>query len=93
MSDVQRPILGLSGAEAARVLGVHELTVARLVRQGVLHKRAQRQQFAEVLGLTSGRVTQLVHEGKLPAVRSGRRRFYRRHQVEVIANARGAPLG
>ena len=116
--SLERPILGLSGAEAARILGVHELSVARLVRHGVLHKPVKRQQYAldrteveayalerwkpghpywlssqeaaEVLGLTSSRVSQLARAGKIPAVRHGRRWFFRRHQVNVVANARGA---
>ena len=37
---------GISAAEAAQILGVHELSVALLVRQCVLHKPARRQQFA-----------------------------------------------
>ena len=120
MSDPPRPILGLSGAEGARILGIHEVSVARLVRQGVLHKPAGRQQYAldrdeveqlaldrytpgppywltsaeagEVLGLTPTSVNRLARAGKIPAVRHGRRWLYRRHQVEVLANARAARL-
>ena len=43
---------------------------------------------AEILGVTPNRVRQLVDRGFLPAVRHDGRWFFRRHQVEVIANAR-----
>lgn len=39
----ERPILGVSGAEAAEVLGVHEITVSKYVREDRLHRRAPRQ--------------------------------------------------
>ena len=116
----ERPILGVSGAEAARILDMGELSVDRRVRQGVLHKPVKRQQYAldhteveayalqrwkpghpywrssheaaEILGLTSSRVSQLARAGKIPAVRHRRRWFFRRHQVDVVANAREARL-
>lgn len=34
---------GLSGAEAAEILGISEMSVARLVMQGVLHKQVKHQ--------------------------------------------------
>ena len=45
---------------------------------------------AEILGVTPNRVRQLVDRGFLPAVRHEGRWYFRRHQVEVIANAREA---
>lgn len=42
-SDTSRPILGLSGAEAAEILGVRELRVAQLVVDGVLSKAVKHQ--------------------------------------------------
>ena len=36
-----RPILGISGAEAAQILGIRELSVASLVHRGILHKPAK----------------------------------------------------
>lgn len=68
MSDSPRPILGLSGAEAARILGVHELSVVRLVRQGVLHKPVKRQQSA----LDRAEVEQPPFSGGLPVTPTGR---------------------
>ena len=47
-------------------------------------------EVAEILGVTQHRVRQLVARGFLRAVRYGSRWFYRRHQVEVVANARDA---
>jgi hypothetical protein len=41
--DISRPILGLSGAEAADILGVRELRVAQLVVDGVLPKAVKHQ--------------------------------------------------
>ena len=110
------PILGISRAEAARILGIRELSVTRLVRQGVLHKPAKDQRFAldlaeveqlaleryhpghpywmstgeaaELLGVTPTRVRQLVARGFVPAVAQEGRSYFRRHQLEVIANAR-----
>jgi len=110
------PILGVSGKEAANILGIRELSVARLVSQGVIPKTAKHARFAldrsdvervaleryqaghrywlstreaaEVLGVGTTRVLQLVDRGFLPAVKHEGRWNFRRHQVEVIANAR-----
>lgn len=32
------PRIGISGAEAAEILGIHELSVSRLVGRGILRK-------------------------------------------------------
>jgi excisionase family DNA binding protein len=45
---------------------------------------------AELLGVTRNRVQQLVDRGFLPAIRHDGRWFFRRHQVEVVVNAREA---
>ena len=108
---------GISGREAAEILGIHQLSVSRLVSRGVLRKavphrriglvRADVEQLAleryahrdhpywtttagaaEILAVTANRVRQLVDRGFLPAVMHEGRCFYRRHQVQVIANAR-----
>ena len=47
---------------------------------------------AEILGVSTTRVKQLARDGRLPAVRHGRYYRFRRHQIEVIANAREARL-
>jgi len=39
------PIDGISGAEAAEILGIQELSVSRLVMQGVLRKAVRGQKF------------------------------------------------
>lgn len=43
--DAERPILGISIAEAARILGVREPTVSRLVAAGMLHKPAKHMRY------------------------------------------------
>ena len=45
---------------------------------------------AQILGVTRARVYQLREAGRIPAVQYGGRWFYRRPQLEVIANARDA---
>jgi excisionase family DNA binding protein len=45
---------------------------------------------ADFLGVTRERVRQLAVDDRLPCVVHDGRRYYRRHQVEVIANARQA---
>lgn len=47
-------------------------------------------QAADILGVNRSRVGQLVDAGLLPCERLGRRRVFRRTQVQVIANARRA---
>ena len=47
-------------------------------------------EVAELLSVTPTRVRQLVDRGFLPAVRHHGRWFFRRHQIEVVANARDA---
>jgi len=114
--DPEPPLLGISGKEAAKILGITELSVARLVLQGVLRKPAKWQRFAldlaeveqvaleryrpahpywlttteaaKLLGVTPTRVRQLVARGFVPAVSHQGRNYFRRHQLEVIANAR-----
>lgn len=49
---------------------------------------ATRQEAADALGVSVGRVRRLVAAGRLPAVRHGRRWIFRRDQLEVVANAR-----
>jgi excisionase family DNA binding protein len=117
--DGGAPILGLSGAEAAQILGVNsEVYVHKLVWQGVIPKerkyvrggldredveRVALERYkpghpywlsgveaAQVLGLSRQRVQRLAVQGRLPFVEHKGRRFYRRHQLEVIANARRA---
>jgi hypothetical protein len=113
------PIGGISGAEAAEVLGLaSELYVSRLIKEGITTKAIHGQRYglertevervalerwqpgkpywttsataAELLALTQTRVRQLVDQGSLPALQHDGRWFFRRHQVEVIANAREA---
>jgi len=115
--DEGAPRLGISGAEAAAILGIHELSVSRLVGRGILPKSVPHRKIgldradverlaleryahkdhpywtttagaAEILGVTPNRVRQLVERGFLPAVQHKGRWYFRRHQVEVIANAR-----
>ena len=43
-----------------------------------------------MFGVSVTRLNQLARAGKLPAVQHNGSRFYRRHQLEVIANARDA---
>jgi predicted site-specific integrase-resolvase len=109
---------GISGAEAAEILGIRELSVSRLVTQGVLTKAVRGQKYglertdverlalkryrpghpywctsggaAEILGVSVTRVHQLVDRGFVPAVQHAGRWYFRRHQLEVIANARDA---
>jgi hypothetical protein len=45
---------------------------------------------AAILGVTTNRVRQLGQRGVLPAVNRDGRHYFRRHRVEVIANARDA---
>jgi Helix-turn-helix domain len=109
--------IGISAAEAAEILGIHELSVSRLLGRGILRKAIPHRKIgldradverialernahrdhrywtttagaAEILGVTANRVRQLVDRGFLPAVRHDGRWYLRRHQVEVIANAR-----
>ena len=47
-------------------------------------------EVAELLGVSKQRVGQLVRKGFLPGVEHKGRRLFRRHQVEVIGNARDA---
>jgi len=114
--DPEPPLLGISGKEAAKILGITELSVRRLVQQGVLHKPAKYQRFAldlaeveqvalqryrpghpywlttteaaKLLEVTPTRVRQLVARGFVPAVVHQDRSYFRRPQLEVIANAR-----
>ena len=113
-----RPIQGISGREAAEILGLSsEISVCRLVGTGVLTKAKhlgapstatrssgsrcsgtdpvirtgpRRASAAAILGVSTNRVHQLVHRGFLPAVDHEGRRYFRRQQVEVVANAREA---
>ena len=114
------PVLGLSAAEAAEILGVQRQYVYRLVHEGVLPKAVKHQrsgldretverlalerlrphgghpywltasEAAEVLGVTPKRVHQLAERGRLPVVEHDGRRWFRRPQLEVVANARDA---
>jgi excisionase family DNA binding protein len=116
--DASRPSQGLSAAEAARILGVRESTVANWVSEGVLPKAvkwqrsgldradvenlalerytpghpcfATNREAAQILGVSRERVKQLVDSGRLPCVEYRGRRYFRRQQVQVIANARNA---
>jgi len=45
---------------------------------------------AQILGVSRSRGTQLVNAGRLPFVEYRGRRYFRRRQVRVIANARNA---
>jgi excisionase family DNA binding protein len=45
---------------------------------------------ATVLGVSRERVRQLAAQGRVPAVRHQGRWLFRRHQLEVVANARNA---
>ena len=42
----------------------------------------------QILDISSSRMNQLQHAGRLPGVRRGNHWFNRRHQIQVIANAR-----
>lgn len=44
----------------------------------------------EILGVSRSRVLQLADRGRVPAVRHNGRWFFRRAQLEVVANARDA---
>ena len=41
-----------------------------------------------MLGVTPNRVRQLVQRGFIPVVEHDGRRYFRRRQIEVVANAR-----
>lgn len=45
---------------------------------------------ADILGVTPARVRQLARSGRIPALRHTRVWVFRRHQLEVVANARDA---
>jgi hypothetical protein len=47
-------------------------------------------EVADLLGITQKRVHQLVGAERLPAVRHAGRWYFRRHQIEVVANALAA---
>lgn len=47
----ERPIGGLSSAEAAAILGVTEMAVGKLVQRGVLHKVGKGQRLASRVGV------------------------------------------
>jgi hypothetical protein len=116
---LERPILGLTNAEAAEILGMKEVSVARLVlgkipksvryqRNGLDRDVVERlsvarykpghpywvtgREAASILGLSPARVLQLRQEDRLPVVVHKGRHYYRRPQLEVIANAREARL-
>jgi hypothetical protein len=44
-ADPDPPIDGISGKEAGQILGIRELSVSRLVNQGVLRKAVRGQKF------------------------------------------------
>ena len=52
------PRLGIGSAEAAEILGIHELSVSRLVRRGILRKSAPHQR----IGLDRADVERLALE-------------------------------
>lgn len=96
-------ILGLSPEQARRVLDERQPDVDELEQLAMehypWHTHARNddsywctsRQAAKVLGLSYQRVKQLLDDDRLPYLvhRSGAR-LLRRHQVEVIANAREA---
>jgi excisionase family DNA binding protein len=51
---------------------------------------ATNREAAQILGISRERVKQLVDAGRLPCVEYRGRRYFRRQQVQVIANARNA---
>jgi excisionase family DNA binding protein len=51
---------------------------------------ATNREAAQILGISRERVKQLVDTGRLPCVEYRGRRYFRRQQVQVIANARNA---
>ena len=53
---------------------------------------ATTREAAEVLGVSRARVRQLAESGRIPAVwrEDGHHWYFRRHQLEVVANAREA---
>ena len=51
---------------------------------------ATNREAAQILGVSRSRVSQLVNAGRLPFVERRGRRYFRRQQIQVIANARNA---
>jgi excisionase family DNA binding protein len=51
---------------------------------------ATNREAAQILGVSRSRVNQLVNAGRLPFVEYRGRRYFRRQQIQVIANARNA---
>jgi excisionase family DNA binding protein len=51
---------------------------------------ATNREAAQILGISRERVKQLVDAGRLPCVEYRGRRYFRRQQIQVIANARNA---
>lgn len=114
----ERPYDAISGAEAAEIIGVTELSVAGLVMKGIVPKAVKgakrglsrreveavslmrfkpghlcwvtTAEAAGILGVSQPRVRQLAVRGFLPVVDHEGRRFFRRAQLEVLANARRA---
>lgn len=117
-----RPIQGIGGREAARILGVRsEVYVYRLVSEGVIPRVAPKHsrfaldrdvvealslarlrpgrpypfwltpgEAAALLSLSRKWVLQLAERGRLPAVEHDGRWYFRRDQVQVVANSRDA---
>lgn len=97
----------LTKREAAELLGVGHTRLETMLRDelltslvvdDVLHAREQRWitvgEAGAILGVNRSRVGQLVTAGRLPCfqARTASRRWFRRTQVEVIANAREARM-
>lgn len=62
MLQAEPPVDGISGKEAGRILGIRELSVSRLINQGVLPKAVRGQTF----GLDRGDVERVALERYRP---------------------------
>ena len=70
---------------------VERLSLERVRRRSSDHPYwATTPEVAAILGVNRARVRQLVLKGFLPVVEHNRRYYFRRAQVEVVANARDA---
>lgn len=104
-SSFEPPGAVLPRVKAAELLGVSKRRLDTMLRHGILPTLALGDvpaaredrwitagEAAAILGVNRQRVTQLVEAGRLPCVQPApmARRWFRRGQVEVIANAREA---
>ena len=72
---------------------VERVSLARLQlrrRPGPHPYWATTREATEILGVSRARVRQLAERGRIPAVWHEGHWYFRRHQIEVVANARDA---